>query len=120
MKVRALPGESSTGLALRLRRSRGAFPLQFFLTKARTSFCKDRIYLWSNGSHAAVSPVGAAPVHVPLLGFPAKSGTSTECCWLRSTIKRGASAVSSLTTKSQTQREDLWRENWKERRWPFW
>ena len=44
-------GESSTGPALRLRRSRGALPLQFFLTKARTSFCKDRIYFWSNGDH---------------------------------------------------------------------
>src|SRR5437879_6640835 len=74
MKVRALPGESSTGLALRLRRSRGALPLQFFLTKARTSFCKDRIYLWSKGSHAAV--------------FPRRSGTgSCAAPWLSDEIR---------------------------------
>src|SRR5205814_1242697 len=53
---RALKGQSSAGLAIRLMRSRGAWPLQFFLTKARTSFCRDRIYFWSNGSHAAVFP----------------------------------------------------------------
>jgi len=59
---------------------------QSFRKKDRTSIGENRIHLWSNGSHAAVFPVGAAPVQVPLLCFLTKSGTSIKCCCLRSTI----------------------------------
>lgn len=67
--------------------------LTIFLNKS-ANFFLERPYLLleQRRSHAAVSPVGAAPVHVPLLCFPTKSGTSTECCGcvVLSTIYREA------------------------------
>jgi len=64
-------------------RSPSATEAQSFRKKDRTSIGENRIHLWSNGSHAAVFPVGAAPVYVPLLCFLTKSGTSVKCCCLR-------------------------------------
>jgi len=43
--------------------------LAFSSKKARTLIRERRIYPWSKGSHAAVFPIGAALVHVPLLCF---------------------------------------------------
>src|SRR5438132_10909566 len=93
MKVRGRTGGPSSPwrvfdrTGIKTKAVKGRVAVTIFLNKSANFFLQRPYLPLEQGiTRGCFSPVGAAPVHVPLLGFPTKSGTSTECCWLRSTI----------------------------------